>query len=131
WGSHEELFAVPTRRRAMLVVGPGRSVRDDPPSLMRRQGTSAPPQGRFVRPRTVRRAERVAGFRRWLQGQPAPARSRTATASPAPLARRTNPDGDYGPHSFPLRGPAPPRPPPSDDGRLPRPGADRTALLPA
>src|SRR5690625_5413082 len=68
--SHEELFAVPTRRRAVLVVGPVRSVRDDPLSLMRRQVTGARPQELFGHPRTVRLDEAASGFLRDLEGTP-------------------------------------------------------------
>lgn len=68
--SHEELFAVPTRRRAVLVVGPVRSVRDDPLSLMRRQVTWAKSQELYVHPRTVRLDEAASGFLRDLEGTP-------------------------------------------------------------
>ncbi|WP_394215658.1 DUF58 domain-containing protein [Brachybacterium vulturis] len=67
---HEELFAVPTTRRAVLVVGPVRSVRDDPLSLMRRQVTWAKEQELFVHPRTVRLDEAASGFLRDLEGTP-------------------------------------------------------------
>ena len=67
---HEELFAVPTKRRAVLVVGPVQSVRDDPLSLMRRQVTWARPQELFVHPRTVRLDEAASGFLRDLEGTP-------------------------------------------------------------
>ncbi|MGY5765856.1 DUF58 domain-containing protein [Brachybacterium sp. DNPG3] len=69
-GTHEELFAVPTRRRAVLVVGPVRSVRDDPLSLMRRQVTWAKAQEVYVHPRTVRLDEAATGFLRDLEGTP-------------------------------------------------------------
>ncbi|PMC74389.1 MULTISPECIES: DUF58 domain-containing protein [unclassified Brachybacterium] len=68
--SHEELFAVPTRKRAVLVVGPVRSVRDDPLSLMRRQVTWAKAQELYVHPRTVRLDEAASGFLRDLEGTP-------------------------------------------------------------
>lgn len=68
--AHEELFAVPTRRRAVLVVGPVRSVRDDPLSLMRRQVTWAKEQELYVHPRTVRLDEAASGFLRDLEGTP-------------------------------------------------------------
>ncbi len=68
--AHEELFAVPTKRRAVLVVGPVRSVRDDPLSLMRRQVTWAKEQELFVHPRTVRLDEAASGFLRDLEGTP-------------------------------------------------------------
>ena len=67
---HEELFAVPTKRRAVLVVGPVRSVRDDPLSLMRRQVTWAKEQELYVHPRTVRLDEAASGFLRDLEGTP-------------------------------------------------------------
>ena len=62
--------AVPTSRRAVLVVGPVRSVRDDPLSLMRRQVTWAKEQELFVHPRTVRLDEAASGFLRDLEGTP-------------------------------------------------------------
>jgi hypothetical protein len=68
--THEELFAVPTSRRAVLVVGPVRSVRDDPLSLMRRQVTWAKEQELFVHPRTVRLDEAASGYLRDLEGTP-------------------------------------------------------------
>lgn len=67
---HEELFAVPTRRRAVLVVGPVRSVRDDPLSLMRRQVTWAKAQELYVHPQTVRLDEAASGYLRDLEGTP-------------------------------------------------------------
>ena len=68
--THEELFAVPTSRRAVLIVGPVRSVRDDPLSLMRRQVTWAKEQELFVHPRTVRLDEAASGYLRDLEGTP-------------------------------------------------------------
>ncbi|MEO2098769.1 MAG: DUF58 domain-containing protein, partial [Brachybacterium sp.] len=53
-----------------LVVGPVRSVRDDPLSLMRRQVTWAKEQELFVHPRTVRLDEAASGFLRDLEGTP-------------------------------------------------------------
>lgn len=67
---HEELFAVPTKRRAVLVVGPVRSVRDDPLSLLRRQITWARAQELYVHPRTVRLDEAASGYLRDLEGTP-------------------------------------------------------------
>ncbi|MDO5661901.1 MAG: DUF58 domain-containing protein [Brachybacterium sp.] len=68
--SHEELFAVPTRRRAVLRIGPVRSVRDDPLSLMRRQVTWAKAQDLYVHPRTVRLDAMATGILRDLEGTP-------------------------------------------------------------
>lgn len=69
-GTHEELFAVPTTRRAVLIIGPVRSVRDDPLSLVRRQVTWAKEQELFVHPQTVRIDGAASGFLRDLEGTP-------------------------------------------------------------
>ena len=71
--SHEELFAIPTRRREVLTVGPIRSVRDDPLSLMRREAVWAKAQEVYVHPRTVRLPELATGFLRDLEGTPSSA----------------------------------------------------------
>lgn len=67
---HEEMFTVPTARRAVLEIGPVRSVRDDPLSLVRRQVVWAPAQEVFVHPRTVRLDEAASGYLRDLEGNP-------------------------------------------------------------
>ncbi|MGO2360513.1 MAG: DUF58 domain-containing protein [Brachybacterium tyrofermentans] len=69
-GTHEELFAVPTTRRALLVIGPVRSIRDDPLSLVRRQVTWVREQDLFVHPRTVRLDGASSGLLRDLEGTP-------------------------------------------------------------
>ena len=73
--SHEEIFAIPTRRREVLVVGPVRSVRDDPLGLMRRQVTWAHEQEVYVHPRTVRLGGFETGYLRDLEGTPSSALS--------------------------------------------------------
>lgn len=73
--SHEEIFAIPTRRREVLVVGPVRSVRDDPLGLMRRQVTWAREQEVYVHPRTVRLDGFETGYLRDLEGTPSSALS--------------------------------------------------------
>lgn len=73
--SHEELFAIPTRRRSVLVVGPVRSVRDDPLALMRRQVTWARAQEVYVHPRTARLPGFESGYLRDLEGTPSSALS--------------------------------------------------------
>src|SRR4029453_13633336 len=50
-GEHEELFAVPTNRRAVIVAGPAVSVRGDQLGLLRRTGRGTDPVGVFVPPR--------------------------------------------------------------------------------
>lgn len=73
--SHEEIFAIPTRRREVLVVGPVRSVRDDPLGLMRRQVTWAHEQEVYVHPRTVPLGDFETGYLRDLEGTPSSALS--------------------------------------------------------
>ncbi|MFD1719519.1 DUF58 domain-containing protein [Georgenia deserti] len=66
---HEELFAIPTSRRAVIDVGPVRSVRGDPLGLVRRAMTWTEVEELFVHPRTVRLASSAAGFLHDLEGQ--------------------------------------------------------------
>ena len=67
---HEDLFTIPTARRAVIVVGPVRSVRADPLHLLRRQVLWTEPEDLFVHPRTVALAGSAAGFIRDLEGMP-------------------------------------------------------------
>ena len=67
---HEDLFTIPTPRRAGIVVGPVRSVRADPLHLLRRQVLWTEPVDLFVHPRTVALAGSAAGFIRDLEGMP-------------------------------------------------------------
>ncbi|WP_051973634.1 DUF58 domain-containing protein [Cryobacterium sp. MLB-32] len=69
-GSHDDLFVIPTRRRAVLVVGPVRSVRGDPLGLLRRSRENAPAVTLFVHPRTVRLDGSATGLLRDLEGTP-------------------------------------------------------------
>ena len=66
---HEELFAVPTNRRAVIVAGPAESVRGDQLGMLRRALKWAEPKDLFVHPRTVRLAPSAAGLVRDLEGQ--------------------------------------------------------------
>jgi len=65
---HDELFSVPTSRRAVLTLGPVRSVRTDPLGLLRRQLDWTEPQEIFVHPRTVRLNNDSTGYLRDLEG---------------------------------------------------------------
>lgn len=65
----EELFAVPTNKRAVIVAGPAESVRGDQIGLLRRALKWADPTDLFVHPRTVRLAPSAAGLVRDLEGQ--------------------------------------------------------------
>jgi len=67
-GEHEELFAIPTARRAVIAVGPVRSVRGDPLGLVRRSMTWTDVEELYVHPRTVRLASTAAGFLHDLEG---------------------------------------------------------------
>jgi uncharacterized protein (DUF58 family) len=65
----EELFAVPTNRRAVIVAGPAESVKGDQLGLLRRALRWADPVELFVHPRTARIAASAAGLVRDLEGQ--------------------------------------------------------------
>jgi len=81
--SHEEVFILPTRRRAIIPVGPATSVRGDPLGLLRRERAWTEVQPLYVHPRTVRLAELGTGFIRDLEGQP------TRDVAPADVAFHT------------------------------------------
>ena len=66
---HEELFAVPTNRRAVIVAGPAESVRGDQLGLVRRTVRWTERIELFVHPHTVRLAPTAAGLVRDLEGQ--------------------------------------------------------------
>jgi len=66
---HEELFAVPTNRRAVIVAGPAVSVRGDQLGLLRRAVRWTDPVDLFVHPHTVPLAPSAAGLVRDLEGQ--------------------------------------------------------------
>ncbi|MDM7853763.1 DUF58 domain-containing protein [Cellulomonas alba] len=67
--SHDELFSIPTSRRAVIVVGPVRSVRGDPLGLVRRSVRWTQPVELFVHPALVGLAGANAGLLRDLEGQ--------------------------------------------------------------
>jgi hypothetical protein len=65
----EELFQVPTNRRAVIVAGPAESIRGDQLGLLRRAVKWAEPVDLFVHPKTVRLVSSAAGLVRDLEGQ--------------------------------------------------------------
>ena len=65
---HEDLFTIPTTRRAVITVGPVRSVRADPLQLLRRQVLWTEPTDLFVHPRTTSLDGPAAGFLKDLEG---------------------------------------------------------------
>ncbi|WP_315096764.1 DUF58 domain-containing protein [uncultured Cellulomonas sp.] len=66
---HDDLFAIPTVRRAVIVVGPVRSVRGDPFGLVRRSVRWTSPVEVFVHPLLVSLAGASSGLLRDLEGQ--------------------------------------------------------------
>lgn len=66
--AHEEVFRVPTRRRGVITIGPVRSVRADPLSLVLRQRTWTEPVELFVHPDTVLLDTRAVGFLKDVDG---------------------------------------------------------------
>lgn len=69
-GTHDELFTIPTHRRAVIQVGPVRSIRQDPFGLLRRQVKWTDAQDLYVHPRTTALGGTSSGFIRDLEGQP-------------------------------------------------------------
>ncbi|WP_104092065.1 DUF58 domain-containing protein [Arthrobacter sp. GMC3] len=67
---HEDLFTIPTTRRAVITVGPVRSVRADPLNLLRRQVLWTDPTDLYVHPRTTGLDGPAAGFLKDLEGLP-------------------------------------------------------------
>lgn len=65
---HEDLFTIPTTRRAVITVGPVRSVRADPLQLLRRQVLWTEPTDLYVHPRTTSIDGPAAGFLKDLEG---------------------------------------------------------------
>ena len=67
---HDELLEIPTRRRAVIPLGPVRSVRGDPFGLVGRTVEWTEPTLVYVHPRTVRLDQGATGFLRDLEGAP-------------------------------------------------------------
>lgn len=67
---HEELFVIPTSRRAVIDVGPALSVRGDPLGLLRRQVKWTAVSNLFVHPKTIALHGAATGSVKDLDGQP-------------------------------------------------------------
>lgn len=67
---HEELFVIPTARRAVIDVGPALSVRGDPVGLVRRQVRWTTVDQLFVHPRTTPLHGASTGSVKDLEGSP-------------------------------------------------------------
>jgi len=66
---HDELFVIPTTRRAVVPVGPAHTVRGDPLGLMRREVAWTGVTELFVHPRIVGLDPLSSGLLRDLEGQ--------------------------------------------------------------
>lgn len=66
---HEDVFAMPTTRRAVVAVGPVRSVRGDPWGLLRRRVRWTDTVDLYVHPRLVPLSGAASGVLRDLEGQ--------------------------------------------------------------
>jgi len=69
-GRSEQHFAIPTRRRGVVAVGPARTVRADPIGLVRRELIWTGTTELFVHPRTIGIPSMSAGLVRDLEGTP-------------------------------------------------------------
>lgn len=67
---HDELFTIPTHRRAVLTLGPVTSVRSDPLDLLRRRVVWTKPTELYVHPRVVPLDGDTTGILRDLEGLP-------------------------------------------------------------
>ncbi|MDQ4213460.1 DUF58 domain-containing protein [Microbacterium capsulatum] len=67
---HDELFQIPTQRRAVLTLGPVSSERTDPLGVLRREVAWTEPTQLYVHPRTVPLDGDTTGLLRDLEGLP-------------------------------------------------------------
>jgi uncharacterized protein (DUF58 family) len=67
--SHDELFVVPTDRRAVIPVGPPAAVRTDPLGLLRRDAVEQVAVELFVHPKIISLDSLSPGLQRDLEGQ--------------------------------------------------------------
>ncbi|MBS1907158.1 MAG: DUF58 domain-containing protein [Actinobacteria bacterium] len=67
---HDQLFQIPTQRRAVLTLGPVTSERTDPLGLLRREVAWTEPAELYVHPRTVSLDGDSTGLVRDLEGLP-------------------------------------------------------------
>ena len=69
-GQYRREFVVPTARRGVVPIGPARSIRADPVSLVRREQSWTQTVSLFVHPRTVAIPSMSTGLVRDLEGNP-------------------------------------------------------------
>lgn len=92
---HDELFVIPTTRRAVVPVGPARTVRGDPLGLMRREVAWTGVTELFVHPRIVGLDPLSSGLLRDLEGQSSNATSMSDLAFHALRAYAAGDDRRY------------------------------------
>jgi uncharacterized protein (DUF58 family) len=66
---HDELFVVPTGRRAVIGIGPASAVRTDPLGLLRREAVTQATVQLFVHPKIIPLETLSPGLQRDLEGQ--------------------------------------------------------------
>lgn len=66
---HDELFVVPTDRRAVIGIGPASAVRTDPLGLLRREAVTQAAVQLFVHPKIIPLETLSPGLQRDLEGQ--------------------------------------------------------------
>jgi uncharacterized protein (DUF58 family) len=69
-GQYRREFPIPTSRRGVVSIGPARSVRADPVSLVRREQSWTQTASLFVHPRTIAIPSMSTGLVRDLEGNP-------------------------------------------------------------
>jgi uncharacterized protein (DUF58 family) len=67
--NHDELFVVPTDRRAVIGIGPPSAVRTDPLGLLRREAVTQAAVQLFVHPKIISLETLSPGLQRDLEGQ--------------------------------------------------------------
>src|ERR1700733_6076048 len=67
--AHDELFVVPTDRRAVIAIGPPSAVRTDPLGLLRRDAVEQTTVELFVHPKIIGLDSLSPGLQRDLEGQ--------------------------------------------------------------
>ena len=68
--AHEDLFTIPTHKRAVYMLGPVRAVRGDPLGMLRREQVWGQAQNLYVHPKTLRLDPVTSGYLRDLDGYP-------------------------------------------------------------
>src|SRR6201999_4071867 len=100
--AHDELFVVPTNRRAVIPIGPPSAVRTDPLGLLRRDAVEQVTVELFVHPQIIGLDSLSPGLQRDLEGQPP--RALPPSARPSHTLRNSGPGAAW--RHVPGRSPA-------------------------